>query len=178
MTMKHILTLFLLVLYSFISIAQDKTVSGTVTDETDQALPGVNIMIVGSSSGTTTDLDGNYKLSVDPDAILRFSFIGYKSISENVNGRSSINIKMESDFESLSEVVVVGYGSQKKSVASAAISTADVEAMEKISIPNVGRSLQGLVNGVSVSGVSGQPGNNPTILIRGVGSNSNNRPLV
>ena len=176
--MKHILTLFLLVLYSFLSIAQDRTVSGTVTDENGEPLPGVNIMIVGTSSGTTTDFDGNYKLSVNENAELKYSFIGYKTITENVNGRSTIDIQMVSDFESLSEVVVVGYGSQKKSVASAAIATADVEAMEKLSVPNVGRSLQGLVNGVSVSGVSGQPGNNPTILIRGVGSNSNNRPLV
>lgn len=176
--MKHIFTLVFIIFYSFSLSAQDIVVSGTVTDENNEPLPGVNIMIVNSSSGTTTDFEGNYKLSVDENAKLRFSFIGYSAITENVNGRSTINVKMESDFESLSEVVVVGYGSQKKSVASAAISSADVEAMEKISVPNVGRSLQGLVNGVSVSGVSGQPGSNPTILIRGVGSNSNNRPLV
>jgi TonB-linked SusC/RagA family outer membrane protein len=176
--MKHIFTLVVILFYSFAIVAQDVVVSGTVTDENNEPLPGVNIMIVNSSSGTTTDFDGNFKLTVDENAVLKFSFIGFTTVTENVNGRSTIDVKMQSDFESLSEVVVVGYGSQKKSVASAAISTADVGAMEKIGIPNVGRSLQGLVNGVSVSGASGQPGSNPTILIRGVGTNSNNRPLV
>ncbi len=176
--MKHIFTLVVVLLYSYLSIAQDRTVSGTVTDENDEPLPGVNIMIEGTYTGATTDFDGKYKLSVDENAVLKYSFIGYKTVTENVNGRSTINIKMETDFESLSEVVVLGYGSQKKSVASAAISSADVEAMEKISVPNVGRSLQGLVNGVTVGGVSGQPGSNPTILIRGVGTNGNSRPLV
>ncbi|WP_296618306.1 TonB-dependent receptor [Marivirga sp.] len=176
--MKHILTLFFLILYSFASIAQENTVSGIVTDENDEPLPGVNIMIVGTSSGTTTGIDGNYKLSVDANAVLKFSFIGYKTISENVNGRTSINVKMVSDFESLSEVVVIGYGTQKKSVSSAAMSSADVDAMEKISVPNVGKSMQGLTNGVTVSGASGQAGSAPTILIRGIGTNGNNSPLV
>ncbi|MBK6264298.1 TonB-dependent receptor [Marivirga sp. S37H4] len=175
--MKQTLLILLFLLTGYLAIAQG-TVSGTVSDLSGEPLPGVNIMKVGTSDGVVTDLDGNYTIQASADDVLRFSFIGFSSQNITVGEKSVINVRLEEDISSLTEVVVVGYGSQKKSVASAAISSADVESMEKLSIPNVGRSLQGLVNGVTVSGVSGQPGSNPTILIRGVGSNSNNRPLV
>lgn len=176
--MKNKLLILLFLLSGYLALGQS-TITGKVIDQsTGEGLPGVNIFKVGTSEGAVTDLEGNYKIQTDGEDVLRFSFIGYKPKEIQVNGRSVIDVALEEDVTSLSEVVVVGYGSQKKSVASAAISSADVEAMEKISVPSVGRSLQGLVNGVSVSGVSGQPNSTATILIRGVGTNGDNQPLV
>jgi TonB-linked SusC/RagA family outer membrane protein len=176
--MKHILTLFFLTLYSFISIGQEVTVSGTVTDESDQPLPGVNIMIVGTTSGTTTDLDGNYKLSVNSDAALRYSFIGYKSITESVNGRSTINLKLEPDFESLSEVVVVGYGTSTKKELTGATSQVKAEKITERQVPRLDQALQGAVSGVNISTNSGAPGGSSNIRIRGITTNGDNNPLI
>lgn len=112
--MKHYLLIAVLLLTSYFSYAQERTVSGKVTDESNNSMPGVNIMVMGSSAGTTTDIDGNFKLSVDPEATLRFSFIGYSTVEVPVNGRSVIDVQMSPDLQSLNEVVVVGYGSTSK----------------------------------------------------------------
>ncbi|MGM0580402.1 MAG: SusC/RagA family TonB-linked outer membrane protein [Bacteroidota bacterium] len=176
--MKHILTLFLLLLYSFISIAQEVTVSGTVTDENDEPLPGVNIMIKNTSSGTTTDLDGNYKLSVDQEAVLRYSFIGYVSEEEKVNGRSTINLQLQPDFESLNEVVVVGYGTSTKKELTGATSQINAEKITERQVPRLDQALQGAVSGVNISTNSGAPGGSSNIRIRGVTTNGDNNPLI
>ncbi|WMN10872.1 TonB-dependent receptor [Marivirga salinae] len=176
--MKHILTLFLLVLYSFISIAQDRTVSGTVTDENDQPLPGVNIMIMGTADGTITDVDGNFKLSVNQDAVLRFSFIGYNPEEVQVNGRSVIDIQMVPNFEALSEIVVVGYGSTTKKELTGATAQVDGDKIEERNVPRVDQALQGQLAGVNVSTNSGAPGGSSNINIRGISTNGNNSPLI
>ncbi|WP_375581383.1 SusC/RagA family TonB-linked outer membrane protein [Marivirga tractuosa] len=176
--MKHILTLAVLFIFSFVSIAQESNLSGKITDENDEPLPGVNIMIVGTSSGTTTDLDGNYKLSVSNDAVLKFSFIGYTSVEENVNGRSTINLKMEPDFGSLSEVVVVGYGTSTKKELTGATSKVNAEKIAERKVPRLDQALQGAVSGVNISTNSGSPGGTSNIRIRGISTNGDNNPLI
>lgn len=176
--MKKIVLLNVLLLLMSVSAFAQLTITGQVKDNLDYTLPGVNILVKGTTDGTISDVDGNFTLEASPDAVLVFSYVGYKTQEVAVNNQSVVNVILEEDITSLNEVVVIGYGSQKKSVATAAISKVDGENLEKISLPNVGRALQGLVSGVQVSGASGQPGSNSTILIRGVGTNGDNNPLI
>ncbi|MTI22814.1 TonB-dependent receptor [Fulvivirga sp. RKSG066] len=175
--MKKILLIHFMLLMSIAGFSQT-TVSGKVTDSGGEALPGVNVLVKGTTTGTVTDIEGNYTVTANENATLVFSFVGFVSEEIQVGGQSTINILLTEDVTSLQEVVVIGYGSQKKSVSTAAISTVDAEQVEKMNLPNVGRSLQGMASGVTVTGASGAPGSNPTILIRGVGTNGDNSPLV
>ncbi|MGK7392343.1 MAG: SusC/RagA family TonB-linked outer membrane protein [Candidatus Cyclobacteriaceae bacterium M2_1C_046] len=176
--MKRIL--LLIVFFAFLPLFgfSQNIIKGKVTSFEGEDLPGVNILIEGTSIGTVTDINGEYVIKASPDDVLIYSFIGFVTESIPVNDQEIINVVLMQDIQSLQEVVVVGYGVQKKSVATGAISKVEGDALEKISLPNVGRSLQGLVSGVQVSGASGQPGTSPTILIRGIGTNGNNNPLV
>ncbi|WNB17069.1 SusC/RagA family TonB-linked outer membrane protein [Marivirga arenosa] len=176
--MKHILTLITILFYSAILSAQDRVISGKVTDENNEPLPGVNIMIVGTSTGTTTDLTGNYKLSVDGEAQLRFSFIGYSPIFEKINNRSVINVKMIPDFEALSEVVVVGYGTSTKKELTGATAQVKAEKITERKVPRLDQALQGAVAGVNISTNSGSPGGSSNIRIRGISTNGDNNPLI
>jgi len=176
--MKHYLLIAVLILTSYFSYAQDRTVSGTVTDENSSPLPGVNIMVKGTADGTTTDIDGNFKLTVSKEATLRFSFIGYTPVEMPVNGRSVIDVQMTPDFESLSEVVVVGYGSTSKKELTGATAQVDGAAIEERNVPRVDQALQGQLAGVNVSTNSGAPGGSSNINIRGISTNGNSSPLI
>ena len=175
--MKKFLLINILMLWSLATFAQS-TVTGVVTGLDGESIPGVNVLRKGTSSGTVTDFDGKFTLSASSDDVLIFSFVGYVTEEIQVGNQSVINVTLSEDVTSLQEVVVIGYGSQKKSVATGAISSVNGDELEKINLPNVGRALQGTVSGVSVSGASGQPGSDATILIRGVGTNGDNRPLI
>ena len=157
--------------------AQESRVTGSVTS-VEGALPGVNVLIKGTSNGTVTDFDGNYVISTTGDATLVFSFIGYKAQEVVVGNQTKIDVYLEEDIASLEEIVVIGYGEQKKSVATTAISKVGGEDLGNLTLPNIGKGMQGLVSGVSVSGASGQPGSRPTIMIRGIGTNGDNQPLI
>ncbi|MEM8966775.1 MAG: TonB-dependent receptor, partial [Bacteroidota bacterium] len=150
----------------------EKTISGKVTDlSTDEPLPGVNILAKGTSTGTVTDVEGNYRLTVADDVTtLVFSSIGFETLEEEINGRSVINISLSPDIQSLSEVVVVGYGTQIESRVTGSVARADPEAMARVSTPTVGQALQGRVPGVFIKNQNGQPGQNKTAInIRGFG---------
>ncbi len=153
-------------------------ISGTVTDATGQSLPGVNVQIKNTSSGTVTDIQGAYQLEAPSDAILVFSFIGYKSSEVGVAGKTSINVSLEEDMTTLGEVVVIGYGVQKKSVATASVSTVNSKDLQGFGTPRVDQMLQGQVAGVTFKSSSGQPGSAQNIFIRGVGTNGDNNPLI
>ncbi|HET8859198.1 TonB-dependent receptor [Marivirga sp.] len=176
--MKHILTLAVILLFSFVSFAQDRTVSGTVTDENNSPMPGVNIIIKGTSDGTTTDIDGNYKVNVGQESVLRFSFIGYSTVEYPVNSRSVLDVQLEPNFESLSEVVVVGYGSTTKKELTGAVVKVDGSKIEERNVPRIDQALQGQLAGVKISTNSGAPGGSSNISIRGVSTNGNNSPLI
>ncbi|MCC5942098.1 MAG: TonB-dependent receptor [Balneolaceae bacterium] len=160
------------------TFGQSLTVSGTVTDElSGETLLGVNIMIVGTSSGTVTDLNGNYSLTVpDADAELRFSYIGYETLVINVDGRTTINIQLRPSAILGEDLVVTGYSAQRRIDLTGSISVADVPQMQRIAESSVSRQLQGQVSGVTVS-QSGQPGDEPSVRIRGVGNFGNVNPL-
>lgn len=162
------LSWIILLLLSFSSFAQ-MTVSGTVTGEDGgEGLPGVTVLLQGTSTGTVTDINGTYRLSVPEDgATLVFSFVGYLSQEVPVNGRQKIDVTMKTDVQSLEEVVVVGYGTMERANVTGAISTVDVQEVTKASVPNVVEAMRGQVAGLQVVRTGGQPGSGVTFKIRG-----------
>lgn len=174
-----LLRLCLIVMIGFflrgVASAQN-VVQGVVTDG-DEPLPGATVLEKGTSNGTITDLDGKYTLSVSDDATLVFTFIGFQSKEVWVGGQSQINAELEMDISELSEVVVIGYGTQQKKVATGAISKIDSKDLDGYKVQNVKGALDGQVSGLVVSNSSGQPGASQNIYIRGVGTNGNSSPL-
>lgn len=154
------------------------TVTGTVTDaETGEALPGVNVLVKGTGSGATTDLEGAYRVEApDPDAVLVFSFIGYNRREVPVGNQTTINVSLEPDVEQLEEVVVVGYGTQRKQDITGSVAVIEAEEMKKFATGDVAQLLQGRASGVQVT-ADGQPGATPNVRIRGVGTFGDNQPL-
>ena len=157
----------------------EKTISGTVTDENNEGLPGVNILVKNTTTGTVTDIDGNYRLNVPDDAnTLVFSSVGYLTQELAIGGRSVINVQMAPDVQALQEVVVIGYGSVKKSDLTGSVSSVSSEGITQVPVTSVDRALQGQAAGVQVNQKSGQPGQDVVIRIRGGNSISGgNDPL-
>jgi len=158
----------------------DRTIKGKVTDkEKGEGLPGVNVVIKGTSTGTTTDGTGAYTLSVpESGAILVFSFVGYVSQELPVGNRSVLDVAIESDTKALSEVVVIGYGTARKSDLTGAVGSVKEEQLKERPAPSLNQALQGKVSGVQVNVNSGRPGGRSNVRIRGFSSiNSSNNPL-
>ncbi len=165
------LGMILLGMVALSSYGQDtQTVSGTITDEGGDGLPGVTILVKGGVDGTITDLNGEYSLDVKEDDVLTLSFIGYKTVDVPLNGRSTIDFQMEVDLEQLDEVVVVGYGTQKKSHLTGAISKVENKKLDQIPVARVDDALIGQVSGVNIQATNAEAGGAPTITIRGFGS--------
>ncbi|WP_073066056.1 SusC/RagA family TonB-linked outer membrane protein [Fodinibius roseus] len=161
--------------------AQDSdtfSVSGVVTEAaTGSPLPGVNILVMGTTSGTTTDGDGQYQISVSSEQdTLRFSFIGYQEQTVPINGRNNINVTMEAETFAGEELVVVGYATQERQNISGSVSSVDVDGLNQGTSGQVTKQLQGRASGVSVTS-SGQPGEEPDVRIRGINTFGNNSPL-
>ncbi len=152
--------------------AQERNVTGQVTSSEDgEGLPAVNVLIKGTTNGTVTDVDGFYNLSVPGDnAILVFSFIGYTSQEVTVGSQSTINVNLALDVTELSEVVVVGYGTQQRRDILGAIGSADNDVLENIPVADPLEALQGRVAGVNVTSGSGRPGQRAIVRVRGVAS--------
>ena len=158
-------------------VAQTTKVTGVVTDNTGIPLPGVTVLVQGTTKGASTDFDGNYTLEkLNSSDIIVFSYIGMKSQSIAVGDKSTINVVMLPSAESLAEVVVVGYGSQSRAVVTGAISTVDSEKLSAVPVTNAESALQGRAAGITVTN-SGVPGSSPSVMIRGLGSVGNNSPL-
>jgi TonB-linked SusC/RagA family outer membrane protein len=173
---EAVLALLLCVGGSITSFAQHR-VQGSVTDTDGEPLIGVSVMIEGTVTGVATDLDGHYVIDVPgPDTILEFNYIGAQAQSVAVGSRTLIDIVMKSDLQ-LNDVVVIGYGTQKKAVVSAAISTVGSEMLDKVSAVRVDDALKGLTPGVNVTSASGQPGAGSKISIRGLGSINDTNPI-
>jgi TonB-dependent starch-binding outer membrane protein SusC len=160
--------------------AQNLTVSGKVSDEVGAALPGVNVLVKGTTIGVSTDAEGKYVISiVDDNPILIFSFVGYRTEERLANGQTVINIEMSPDIQSLGEVVVVGYGTQKKENLTGSVSSVNATSIQDRPLTSASVALQGTVPGVFINQNSGQPGRNSVnIRIRGVGTLNNAAPLV
>ena len=153
------------------------TVKGQVTDEAGNPLPGASVVVKGTTNGTITDMDGNFSLNVPEDAILEFSFVGYISQEYRVNGNTNIpTIKLAEDNKELEQVVVIGYGTQKKVDLTGSVAVVDADEMKKVSNSNISTMLEGKVAGVQITS-DGQPGADPSVRIRGIGSFGSTAPL-
>jgi TonB-dependent starch-binding outer membrane protein SusC len=167
--------LFLLLSCSYIT-AQTK-VTGVIKDEKGATLPGVNISVVGSNKSVSSDFDGRYGIEVPSDATLLVSYMGFESKKTIVNGQSIINVTLRSSSEDLKEVVIVGYGTMRKSDVTGSVSKVNVADLQKVTTIDASKALQGRVAGVNVISNSGSPGSGVKIRIRGVGTINNSDPL-
>ena len=165
--------------YREMIVRLERNITGKVTTDTGEPLPGVNVLIKGTLTGTVTDVEGNYKLSVPDDAVaLVFSYVGYLQEEVLINGQSTINVILYPDVTALSEVVVVGYGTQKKRDVTGSVSSIKSEAIKDLKITSLDQALQGQAPGVNVTQQSGQPGGATSIRIRGGNSiSAGNEPL-
>ncbi|HEY9488323.1 MAG TPA: carboxypeptidase-like regulatory domain-containing protein, partial [Chryseosolibacter sp.] len=170
-----------LLLPALCGIAQERDISGTITDSnTGENVPGVNILVKGTNEGTTSDANGSFRLVVpEGNATLVFSFIGYKTLEVPVGNQTSFNISLEPDTKLLEEVVVVGYGTQKRADLTGAVGSlraSDVDIASK-PITSVDQLMSGRISGIQMSNRSGDPGAPIDVRIRGVGTAGVNSPL-
>ncbi|WP_338358971.1 TonB-dependent receptor [Yeosuana marina] len=171
------LILLMCIIFANVS-AQNKSVSGTVIDETGVPLPGANIIVDGTSRGTQSDFDGNYTIEVTPKETLTFSYVGMKAVSVLVGNQTTINVTLKMD-SSLDEVVVVGYGSRKKMDLIGSVTSVNADEMTKVATSDIGEMLRGQAAGVQISLNDSGPGGTSNILIRGKNTvNGGNDPLV
>lgn len=177
--LRCLLLLIVCVAWTLTASAQTVSITGKVTDQTGEPMPGVSVMIKGTTTGVATDIDGMYALKASKGATLEFSYIGYQSVKVTVGSNPVINVEMQEDIQSLDEVVVVAYGTQKKSSITGAISQVNAKDIETRPVSSVTSALEGASSGISVTGAVGQPGSDVSISIRGVGTvNGSNSPLV
>lgn len=174
--------LLLLFCFSVVPIWAQKSieVTGRVVDERGGEMPGVTVLIKGTTTGTVTDLYGKYRITVPSQStILQFSFIGYQSVEETVNGRTNIDVKFKETVSELEEVVVVGYGSQKKVSVVGSVSTVEVKRLSSMASPSLSTTLGGQLPGIITRQSIGEPGyDQATVYIRGMGTWGNRNPLV
>lgn len=165
------------IIYSQGSQLKSLTIKGKVVDDKDQVLPGVSVLLKGTNIGTQTDINGNYSLTVpDGNVVLQFSYTGFETQEVMVNGRPVIDIKLKAKDNSLNEVVIVGYGAQRKSDLTGAVTSVKGEDLTKIGGSNAAEALQGKTPGIQILNQGG-PGAAPTVLIRGLGTNGDPTPL-
>ena len=174
----HFLLFLFLCITSIPLAAQNIEIKGIVTEAaTNEPLPGVTVSIKGKDTGTVTDMDGKYSIKTNQGDILRFSAIGMKQIERAVTSGAPINVSMEEDNIALEQVVVIGYGTVKKSHLSGAVSSVSAKELNGQVASNTATALQGKIPGVSVASSSGDPNGTMTINVRGISSLSNNNPL-
>ncbi|WP_020528374.1 SusC/RagA family TonB-linked outer membrane protein [Flexithrix dorotheae] len=166
--LKRIYTLIPLLFFLSINLQAQSTISGTVSSSDDgEFLPGVSILIKGTSTGSITDLNGNFKIQANTGDILQFSYIGFQSYETVVGTQTTLDIKLLPDLEQLEEVVVIGYGTQKKSDLTGAIAGVDSEVINERGVTNPIQSLQGSIAGVQITNSSGRVGDGFDVTIRG-----------
>ena len=170
---KPIVIIVFLLVHSISIYAQDNTISGLVKDNEGEPLPGVSVAVKAgeSISGVVTDINGKYQLKASPNATIEFSFIGFKSIQQQVGNRKVINVTLEIDNQMLEEVVVVGYGTQKKVNLTGSVSVIDSKAFESVPVANAVQALQGQVPGLNIySNKGGGLNQKQSINVRGIGT--------
>lgn len=178
--MKKIFSLLILLLSFTVLLAQEKGITGSVTDENSEPLPGVNVIVKGTTMGTITDFDGKFKINVPSGkSVIQFSFIGFENQEVDITKNTNFKIKLKSSTIGLDEVVAVGYGTQKKANLSGAVEAVKGETLAKRSTIQTSQAMQGIAAGVTVTSNNGKPGKEGTsIRIRGIGTINDNNPLV
>ena len=181
MKQKFNLALFLFFSFVLAVSAQDSRIlSGQVVSAIDGLpIPGVNILIMDTTTGTNTDFDGNFQIQVSKGDVLQFSYLGFETQLIIISDQQTLNVSLTEDASALEEVVVVGYGTQKKSNLTGSISKVVNEDLDQIAVSRVDDALVGQVSGVNIQATEGEAGSAPTIRIRGTGSiSSSSSPLI
>ena len=177
--MKAFILPILLFLCSSLAVGQTYNIKGNVKEAPNSPMTGVSIVVKGTTHGTSTDIDGNFVLNnVKKGEVLVFSYVGYLTQELTINNGNPLNITLKEDTQTLSEVVVIGYGTQKKKDVTGSVSIVDAQTITDLKPIDAATALQGTTSGVSVNKASGSPGGKINILIRGVSSNGSNEPLV
>ncbi len=177
-SIRRLAASLMMALVAVVAMAQDITVSGVVKDNTGQPVPGAAVVVAGTTVGTVTDFDGNYTLSAPTNSTLQVSFIGYATVTEALNGRTSVNFTLHDDAQEIQEVVAVGYGTMKKSDLTGSISSVSTEKLASKGATSVMENLQGAVAGVSITQSTGRTNGGFDIEIRGKSSiSSDTKPI-
>lgn len=156
---------------------QAKTVTGTVTDVSGEPIIGANIRIKGTTTGTITDIDGNFSIEAKPQSVIEVSYIGYLTQETVINNQKSIRFLLKEDTKTLDEVVVIGYGVQKKADLTGSVANINTEKLNTQNNANIGQALQGKIAGVDIVSQGGAPGSGTRIMVRGIGTLNNASPL-
>ena len=156
---------------------QAKTVTGTVTDVSGEPIIGANIRIKGTTTGTITDIDGNFSIEAEPQSVIEVSYIGYLTQETVINNQKSIRFLLKEDTKTLDEVVVIGYGVQKKADLTGSVANINTEKLNTQSNANIGQALQGKIAGVDIVSQGGAPGSGTRIMVLGIGTLNNASPL-
>ncbi|MEW4923954.1 TonB-dependent receptor [Algibacter sp. 2305UL17-15] len=174
------LTCMVFVLLAFTGFAQNKKITGTVTDRSNMPLPGVNVIVKGTSNGASTDFDGNYSITTTTGQTLVFSYVGFKTKEVVVGNTTTYNVSLETDNAQLDEVIIVGYGTQKRSDVTGSVASISQERLEEKPNTNFAQALQGALPGITINqNSSSAEQNDVSILIRGRNSiNASNSPLI
>lgn len=175
---KSVLVLLGVILFQATVFAQNNVSGKIISSEDNEPLIGVTVLSLPSGNGVLTDFDGNYSLSTGLDDSLRFSYIGFKTITVAINNQSVINLNLLTDINLVDEVVIIGYGKVKKSDLTGSVSSVKAEELIKIPSSNPLQALQGKVSGLSVLSTSGDPGATPVVRLRGVTTLNDNNPIV
>ena len=178
MVRKIVLSIIAVLAVSFAALAQNVQVTGTVKDANGAPIVGATVSVENSTMGTTTGVNGDFKISAPSNGTLVVSFSGYKEARIAVANRTNLNVVLEEDTQSIDDVLVVAYGTTKKSALTGAVSSVSAADLKKLQVSNVTKALEGAAPGVQVVSQSGQPGSSATIRIRGIGSiNASSSPL-
>src|SRR5680860_113341 len=177
MTSKILYVSLIVLFVSVAGFSQNRTITGTATAD-GSPLPGVNVLVKGTTNGVSADFDGNYSITIDSGArTLVFSYIGFLTKEINIDGQTVINVEMVENAESLEEVVVVGYGTQKRDSLTGAINTLSSEDITRTPVTSVDQALRGQTPGVFISNRGGDAAAPIDVRIRGVGTTGSNQPL-
>ena len=178
--MKHISIFVAVFCFCFVASAQNFSLSGTVVDQ-DQNMPllGATVLVKGTQNGVTTDFDGNFKIDeVSVNDILVVSYVGFVNSEMRITSQDNVTISLTPDVDSLEEVLIVGYGTQRKKEITGAVSVISSETIEDLKPTRIEQALQGQVAGVQITPSSGAPGSGLDIKIRGIATNGDSRPLI
>ena len=176
-SLRVLTALLMLVMFPVMVIAQNVTVRGQVFDEAGEGIPGANVVQAGTQNGTMTDIDGNFSLSVPAGAQLNISFIGY--LSKKVAAKNGMKVTLEEDRKALEDVVVIGYGTQRKEAVTGSVASVKGDALQELPSSNITYALQNRVAGVDMQQTSSAPGAEMQIRIRGTRSlSASNDPLI
>ena len=162
-----------------IAAAQQQThvLTGRIVDNNGEAIIGANVVVKGTTNGTVTDIDGNFSIEADPNSVLNISYIGYLSKEIVVGNKKTINVVLLEDTKTLDEVVVIGYGTQKKADLTGSVANVSTDDLDSQSNTPIGQALQGKIAGVDIVSQGGAPGGSTRVMVRGIGTLNNSSPL-